>query len=61
VVFSSLPFLFVFLPVFFLAYGFAPRRWKNLILFLGSVGFYTYGALETPHYIALLLLTILVT
>ncbi|MBR6573945.1 MAG: MBOAT family protein [Clostridia bacterium] len=59
-VFSSLPFLFVFLPVFFLAYGFAPRRWKNLILFLGSVGFYTYGALETPHYIALLLLTILV-
>ena len=59
-VFSSLPFLFVFLPVFFLAYGLAPRRWKNLLLFLGSVGFYAYGALETPLYIVLLLVTILV-
>jgi len=60
VVFSSLPFLFVFLPVFFLLYGLAPRRWKNLLLFLGSVGFYAYGALETPLYIVLLLATILV-
>ena len=57
-VFSSLPFLFVFLPVFFLCYGLAPTRWKNLLLFGGSVAFYAYGALETPHYIALLLVTI---
>ena len=57
-VFSSLPFLFVFLPVFFLCYGLAPTRWKNLLLFGGSVAFYAYGALETPHYIVLLLVTI---
>ena len=57
-VFSSLPFLFVFLPVFFLCYGLAPTRWKNLLLFGGSVAFYAYGALETPLYIALLLVTI---
>ncbi|MBR4991852.1 MAG: MBOAT family protein [Clostridia bacterium] len=57
-VFSSLPFLFVFLPVFFLAYGLAPARFKNTLLFLGSVAFYAYGALETPLYIVLLLVTI---
>ncbi len=59
-VFSSLPFLFVFLPAFFLAYGLAPGRFKNALLFLGSLVFYGYGALETPHYILLLLLTIAV-
>ncbi len=57
-VFSSLPFLFVFLPLFFLLYGLAPGKAKNTLLFLGSVAFYGYGALETPHYIALLLATI---
>ena len=57
-VFSSLPFLFVFLPAFFLCYGLAPTRWKNFLLFGGSVAFYAYGALETPLYIALLLVTI---
>lgn len=57
-VFSSLPFLFVFLPAFFLIYGLAPGRFKNAVLFLGSVVFYAYGALETPLYIALLLVTI---
>jgi len=60
VVFSSLPFLFVFLPLFFLVYGLAPTRWKNTLLFAGSVAFYAYGALETPGYIALLLVTIAV-
>ena len=59
-VFSSLPFLFVFLPAFFLMYGIAPTRWKNALLFLGSMAFYAYGALETPAYIALLLVTIAV-
>ena len=59
-VFSSLPFLFVFLPAFFLVYGFVPTRWKNALLFVGSVAFYSYGALETPGYIALLLVTIVV-
>ena len=57
-VFSSLPFLFVLWPAFFQCYGLAPTRWKNLLLFGGSVAFYAYGALETPLYIALLLVTI---
>lgn len=57
-VFSSLPFLFIFLPVFFLVYGIAPHSWKNALLFLGSVAFYACGALETPGYILLLLITI---
>ena len=57
-VFSSLPFLFVFLPAFFLAYGLTPARGRNTLLFLGSVAFYAYGALETPLYIILLPVTI---
>ena len=59
-VFSSLPFLFVFLPAFFLLYGLSPTRWKNGLLFVGSLAFYAYGAWETPLYIVLLLVTILV-
>lgn len=59
-VFSSLPFLFVFLPIFFLIYALVPQKAKNAILLLGSLVFYGYGALETPLYIALLLSTILV-
>ena len=59
-VFSSLPFLFVFLPIFFLIYAAVPKKAKNALLLLGSVVFYGYGALETPLYILLLLVTILV-
>ena len=59
-VFSSLPFLFVFLPAFFLLYGLSPARWKNSLLLAGSLAFYAYGAWETPLYIALLLVTIVV-
>ncbi len=59
-VFSSLPFLFVFLPGFFLIYGLCPRRWKNAALLLGSLAFYGYGVLETPEYFFLLLLTIFI-
>ncbi len=51
-VFSSLLFLFRFLPVFFLIYFLAPDRAKNLVLFLGSLVFYAWGE---PVYVVLLL------
>ena len=51
-VFSSLLFLFRFLPVFFLIYFLAPHRAKNLVLFLGSLVFYAWGE---PVYVVLLL------
>lgn len=39
-VFSSLEFVFRFLPVFLVIYYIVPGRWKNLWLFMGSLGFY---------------------
>ncbi len=59
-VFSSLPFLFVFAPLFFLIYSLVPVRWKNGVLLLGSLAFYAYGVWETPQYMLLLLAAILV-
>lgn len=51
-VFSSVLFLFRFLPVFFLCYFAVPKRMKNFILFLGSLFFYAWGE---PVYIVLML------
>lgn len=42
-VFSSLIFLFRFLPVFFIIYFAVPQKLKNLVLFLGSLIFYGWG------------------
>jgi alginate O-acetyltransferase complex protein AlgI len=42
-VFSSLNFLFVFLPGVLAAYYVAPRRWRNGVLVIASLAFYTYG------------------
>ena len=59
-VFSSLPFLFVFLPVFLIVYYLLPDRFRNLWLFAASLGFYAYGIREHPLYFLLFLLQILV-
>lgn len=51
-VFSSVMFLFRFLPAFMICYFFAPDRVKNGILFLGSLIFYAWGE---PVYVVLML------
>lgn len=51
-VFSSILFLFRFLPVFFICYFLVPQRMKNFILLLGSLFFYAWGE---PVYIVLML------
>lgn len=56
-VFSSLLFLFRFLPVALLAYFAAPRRYRNGILFVSSLIFYGWGE---PVYILLLLFSTIV-
>ena len=58
-VFSSLEFLFVFFPIFFLLYIMVPKRFQNPVIVLGSFAFYAYGAKETPEYILLLAFSIL--
>jgi len=52
VVFSSLLFIFYFLPAALGLYYLAPRRYKNLVLFLCSLFFYAWGE---PVYIVLML------
>lgn len=52
-VFSSVVFLFVFLPVVFLVYSLLPSlRWKDLFLVAASLIFYAYGE---PVYVLLML------
>ena len=57
-VFSSLQFIFIFLPVFMIIYSAVPRQYKNLVIFTGSVLFYSLGV-KKPVYIFLFLLTVL--
>ncbi|RKP48844.1 MBOAT family protein [Cohnella endophytica] len=53
-VFSSLLFLFLFLPAVLLLYWLSPRRLKNLVLFLTSLAFYAWGE---PVYIVIMLIS----
>jgi len=58
-VFSSLEFIFLFLPAFMIVYGLVPKKYKNATIFAGSIIFYSMGVLKRPIYILLFLLTIL--
>ena len=51
-VFSSLIFLFAYLPAVWLIYFIVPRKGKNLVLFLVSLFFYAWGE---PIYVLLML------
>ena len=59
-VFSSITFIFVFLPAFFLIYYLAPVGLKNLVIFIGSLIFYFYGVRNKPEYFLLILLSIFI-
>ena len=51
-VFSSLLFLFYFLPVILILYYIVPRKFRNLILFISGLIFYAWGE---PVYVFLML------
>lgn len=55
--FTSISFLYYFLPLVLIIYFIVPRKYKNLILFIFSLLFYFYGE---PKYIFLMLLEIFV-
>lgn len=56
-VFSSPVFLWIFLPVIFIAYRVVPGRAKNILLLAGSLVFYAWGE---PRYILLMLFSIVI-
>ena len=53
--FSSIPFLYYFLPAVILCYFLAPKNLKNSVLLVFSLGFYAWGE---PRYVFLMLATI---
>lgn len=53
-VFSSILFLFYFLPAILIVYYLAPKKRRNLVLFIGSLFFYAWGE---PVYVLLLVLS----
>jgi len=55
-VFSSIIFLLYFFPLFFLAYYVCPNRFKNYLILIASIAFYSWGA---PKFIFVILGTTL--
>lgn len=55
-VFSSLTFLFAYLPIVLAVYYLVPMRWRNLVLLLVSLFFYGWGE---PVYILVMIFSIL--
>ena len=51
-VFSSIPFLYFFLPIVIILYFAVPKKFRNLILFLCSLMFYAWGE---PIYVTIML------
>lgn len=56
-VFSSLLFLFVYLPIVLLSYYLCPRKWRNLLLFVVNLVFYGWGE---PIYVSLMIISTIV-
>lgn len=56
-VFSSVTFIYVFLPVVLLLYYAAPKKLKNLLILLSGIVFYAWGE---PVYVVLMMFTTLV-
>ncbi len=55
--FSSIPFLFYFLPCVLLLYAVTPKKFKNLTLLISSLVFYAWGE---PRLVLLMLITVAV-
>ena len=55
-IFSSVFFIFVFLPVVLLAYFLVPKKFKNVVILIASLIFYAWGE---PIYIVLMVFSIL--
>lgn len=57
-VFSSLTFIFIFLPIFLLIYYGAKPKYRNLVIFVASLIFYGIGIAGNPLYIVLFMVSI---
>ena len=55
--FSSLSFIFGFLPAFMVVYLLVPERYRNIVLLMGSLVFYALGE---PCYVVILILSLII-
>jgi len=55
-VFSSLTFLYAYLPIVLIVYYIVPSHWRNLVLFAVSLFFYGWGE---PVYVLLMIFSII--
>lgn len=55
-VFSSIQFVYIFLPVFLLIYYRAKEKYRNGILLIGSLVFYSVGSYQNPEHIAIFII-----
>ena len=55
--FTSIPFLYYFLPLVLITYFITPKKYRNIVLLIFSIIFYAYGE---PKYVFLMLLEILI-
>lgn len=53
--FSSITFLYYFLPIVFIVYFIVPKSWKNVVLLISSLLFYAWGE---PKYVILMVVSI---
>ena len=58
-VFSSMEFLFLFLPLFLLVYYLLPLKGKNVFLFFGSLVFYGFGIAWNIYYMVLIIASVI--
>lgn len=58
-VFGSIGFLFLFLPIFMGIYYIVPAKWRNSCLLLGSIVFYAIGSAANPKHTVLFLSSLL--
>lgn len=59
-VFSSINFILLFLPLFLISYYLIEDRYRNLCILLYSIAFYAYGCIDNPHYVIILFLSLFV-
>lgn len=55
-IFSSIPFIYYFLPIVLLVYFITPKKGRNAVLFISSLLFYAWGE---PKYVLLMAISIL--
>lgn len=55
--FSSLTFIFIYLPIVLILYFFTPRKYKNILLLVVSLLFYSWGE---PKYIIIMIFSIVI-